>query len=63
MVFSRGALYDPDMAAPGTPGRCRPVAIDGPVIEAERRRLDGVFAMTLAAACVWPTEEAYPSSG
>ena len=31
-----GALYNPDMAAPGMPGRCRPVAIDGPVVEMER---------------------------
>ena len=28
-----GALYDPDMAFPGMPGRCRPVAIEGPVVE------------------------------
>ena len=50
-----GALYDPDMAPPGTPDRCRPVAIDGPLVEAERRRLDAVFAMRLEAACAWPT--------
>ena len=49
-----GALYDPDMAAPNMPGRCRPVAIDGPVVEAERRRLDVIFA----SACAWPSEEA-----
>ena len=49
-----GALYDPDMALPGMPGRCRPVAIDGPVVDSERRRLDGVFAMRLEAACAWP---------
>ena len=48
------ALYDPDMALPGMPGRCRPVAIDGPVVEAERRRLDAVFVTRLAAACAWP---------
>lgn len=52
---AHGALYDPDMALPGMPGRCRPVAIDGPVVEAERRRLDAVFAMRLEAACAWPT--------
>ena len=50
-----GALYDPDMALPGMPGRCRPVAIDGPVVEAERQRLDGVFSMRLASACAWPS--------
>ena len=52
-----GALYDPDMALPGMPGRCRPVAVDGPIVEAERRRLDGVFAVRLAGACSWPDKE------
>ena len=51
-----GELHDPDMALPGMPGRCRPVAIDGPVVEAERQRLDGVFAMRLNGACAWPDE-------
>ena len=51
-----GALYDPDMALPGMPGRCRPVAIDGPVVEAERQRLDGVFAARLASAARWPEQ-------
>ena len=55
---ANGALYDPDMAAPGMPGRCRPVAIDGPVVEAERRRLDAVFALRLETACAWPSEDA-----
>ena len=49
-----GALYDPDLARPGMAGRCRPVAIDGPIVEAERRRLDMVFAMRLVEACAWP---------
>ena len=57
---ANGALYDPDMALPGMPGRCRPVAIDGPVVEAERRRLDAVFAMRLEAACAWPTTDDQP---
>lgn len=52
-----GALHDPDMALPGMPGRCRPVAIDGPVVEAERRRLDAVFAIQLVAPCAWPTRD------
>ena len=55
-VGADGALYDPDMALPGMPGRCRPVAVDGAVVEAERRRLDRVFAMRLAGACSWPDE-------
>ncbi len=48
------ALDDPDFVAPGLGGRCRPVAVDGPAVEAERRRLDGLFAMSLASACAWP---------
>ena len=54
-----GALYDPDIAAPGMPGRCRPVAADGAVVEAERRRLDGVFAMSLSAASYWPEYDTF----
>ena len=53
-----GELYNPDMALPDMPGRCRPVAIEGPVVEAERRRLDAVFAIRLEGACAWPSEEA-----
>ena len=56
---ANGALYDPDMALPGMPGRCRPVAIDGPVVEAERARLDQNFAMRLASACAWPDEASF----
>ena len=51
-----GALYDPDMALPGMPGRCRPVAIDGPVVESERTRLDAVFAARLSSAAQWQSE-------
>ena len=51
-----GALFDPDMALPGMPGRCRPVAIDGPIVEAERRRLDAVFAARLLSAAQWPIQ-------
>ena len=47
------ALANPDFVVPGLAGRCRPVALDGPVVEAERRRLDAVFAATLAAQCGW----------
>jgi len=50
------ALADPDFIVPGLAGRCRPVAIDGTVVDAERRRLDTVFAMRLAAMSRWPTK-------
>ena len=49
------ALANPDHVVPGLGARCRPVAIDGQVVEAERRRLDAVFTMSLAAASAWPT--------
>ena len=48
------ALANPDFVVPGLGARCRPVALDGLVVEAERRRLDAVFAMCLAAPCAWP---------
>ena len=35
-------------------GAAAPVAIDGPVVEAERHRLDQVFAIRLASAAAWP---------
>ena len=47
-------LLDPDYVAPGLAGRCRPVRVDGPVVDAERRRLDALFATRLASACAWP---------
>ena len=50
------ALANPDFVVPGLGARCRPVAIDGPLVEAERRRLDAVFATSLAAASAWPDE-------
>ena len=50
---AEGALFDPDLALPDMPGRCRLVAVAGPVVEAERRRLDAVFASALAAQCAW----------
>ena len=53
LFFTEGsdhALHNPDFIIPGLTGRCRPVAIDGPVVEAERRRLDTQFASRLAAA-------------
>lgn len=46
-------LHDPDFVPPGWGARCRPVVVDGPVVEAERRRLDDHFAATLHGACAW----------
>lgn len=48
-----GALIDPDFVPAGENGRCRPVAVEGPVVEAERLRLSGVFAAALGAQCGW----------
>ena len=52
------ALHNPDFVVPGLAARCRPVATDGPIVEAERRRLDEIFATTLAAQCAWGIGEA-----
>ena len=52
-----GALYDPDMALPRMLGRCRPVAINGTIVEAERRRLDLVFTASLTSQCGWPAAD------
>ncbi len=52
-----GALVDPDFVLPGVNGRCRPVAVDGEVIQAERQRLDAVFAGFLSAQCGWDSLE------
>ncbi len=47
------ALHNPDFVAPGWNGRCRPVAVAGPLVDAERARLDAVFAGSLNASSVW----------
>ena len=63
--FAEGAdhaMANPDFVVPGLAGRCRPVALVGPVVEAERRRLDAVFAMRLAAAAAWPGVEQSPET-
>lgn len=52
-----GVLVDPDTAFAEAPGRCRPVATDGPLVVAERMRVDAVFAAALAAQCGWPASE------
>ena len=48
---------NPDFILPGLNGRCLPVAVEGPIVETERRRLDTVFATGLAAACSWPSSD------
>ena len=48
-------LANPESVARGIAGRCRPVAIEGAAVVAERRRLDAIFAMHLALAARWPT--------
>jgi Tol biopolymer transport system component len=50
---SDAPLHDPEFVPAQAPGRCRPVALDGPVVEAERLRLDAVFAAELAHSCAW----------
>ncbi|MCJ2084034.1 Hint domain-containing protein [Methylobacterium sp. J-090] len=47
------ALHNPDFVVPGLSGRCRPVAVDGPLVEAERARLDTVFAAELSGHSAW----------
>ena len=47
------ALHNPDFVVPGLSARCRPVAVEGPVVEAERARLTTVFADSLGEACAW----------
>ncbi|APX88058.1 hypothetical protein BV511_07675 [Methylorubrum extorquens] len=47
------ALHNPDFVPTGWNGRCRPVAVDGPVVEAQRMRLDAVFAGALSEQCSW----------
>ena len=51
------ALTNPDFVPSGLSERCLPAAVKGPIVEAERRRLDAVFATGLAAACGWPTSD------
>ena len=53
------ALHNPDFVVPGVAGRCRPVALEGPLVEAERRRLGSLFAGRLDAECAWPSVDAW----
>ncbi|MRI55705.1 peptidase metallopeptidase [Methylobacterium sp. DB1607] len=49
------ALHNPDFIPPGWRGRCRAVHFEGPLVEAERIRLNAVFAYRLEQACLWST--------
>ncbi len=59
-VASDHASHNPDFVPSGPSGRCRPVAVDGPLVEAERDRLGAVFARTLADACAWGADAGLP---
>tara|TARA_R110002020_G_scaffold106362_1_gene247610 strand:- start:1484 stop:1804 length:321 start_codon:yes stop_codon:yes gene_type:complete len=48
-----------DLVPAGQHGGCREVAIDGPLIEAERNRLADLFCSELAEQCTWPTADQY----
>jgi len=54
-----GALVNPDFIGREMRGRCRPVAVDGPVVERERMRLAAVFTVTLDAQCGWEGTETW----
>ncbi|MGE7153126.1 Hint domain-containing protein [Methylorubrum rhodesianum] len=56
------ALHNPDFVPAGWSARCRPVAVDGPVVEAERLRLDAVFAGALSAQCDWDAATAWAAA-
>ncbi|TXN79061.1 Hint domain-containing protein [Methylobacterium sp. WL8] len=47
------ALHNPDFVVLGLSARCRPVAVDGALVEAERARINAVFAAELAGHCAW----------
>ncbi len=54
-------LHDPDGMAADSAARCRPVLVEGPVVEAERRRLDAVFSAELVQSCAWTGASASPT--
>ncbi|NDW07031.1 Hint domain-containing protein [Jiella pacifica] len=56
------ALANPDLVPAGLHGRCREVAIDGPLVEAERKRLADLFYANLSAQCAWPSAGAYAAA-
>ena len=51
------AIANPDFVLPGLAARCRPVAIDGAVVENERARLEMLFATELSMPCGWPQDD------
>ncbi|ORE93880.1 Hint domain-containing protein [Aurantimonas sp. 22II-16-19i] len=52
-------LANPDLVPPGQHGRCRDVAVEGPLVEAERRRISELFYADLSAQCAWPVHESH----
>ena len=54
-------LHDPDGMAADSTARCRPVLVEGPVVEAERSRLDSVFSAELVQSCAWTGASASPT--
>jgi serralysin len=48
---------DIDGIASPRPGRCRPVAFDGPIVEAERCRIRTDLRLRLAMQAAWPSNE------
>lgn len=58
---STNPLTNPDLVPVGRNGRCRPVATDGPLVEAERRRLAGLFEAMLNAQAAWPSPDEHAS--
>ncbi|UYW29644.1 Hint domain-containing protein [Methylorubrum extorquens] len=54
-----GMLTDPDFVPAGEHGRCRPVAVGGALVEAERQRLDAVFAAELDGHGAWTDADAW----
>jgi len=48
-------LANPDLIPTGQHGRCLEVATDGPLVEAERKRLADLFYADLSAQCAWPS--------
>lgn len=53
---ANGTLVEPDLIWGEESKRCRPVAIDGTLVEAERLRLDAVLASSLGEQCLWQTD-------
>ncbi|KQP91650.1 hypothetical protein ASF60_17470 [Methylobacterium sp. Leaf113] len=53
----QGWWRDVDGIASPLPGRCRPVAFDGPIVEAERDRIVSGLRLRLAAQAAWPDIE------